>query len=53
VITDHYDQILTGPDGPVPARPSENILDMVCEKYAHSNPFLPVTHFIDHATMGA
>lgn len=37
----------------VKARPSEDVLDAVYLKYAESDPFLPVTHFIDHSTMGA
>lgn len=34
-------------------RPHEDVLDEVYRRYAHSNPFMPVTHFIDHATMGS
>ncbi|HEY3818033.1 MAG TPA: hypothetical protein VGL81_12725 [Polyangiaceae bacterium] len=34
-------------------RPDEDVLDEVYRRYAPSNPFLPVTHFIDHATMGS
>jgi hypothetical protein len=33
-------------------RPHEDILDEVYEKYAHSDPFLPLIRFVDHATMG-
>ncbi|HSY24563.1 MAG TPA: hypothetical protein VK841_20695 [Polyangiaceae bacterium] len=33
-------------------RPNEEALDAAYEKYAPSNPFLPITHFVDHATMG-
>jgi len=33
-------------------RPNEDVLDTVYRKYEHSHPFLPVTHFIDHSTMG-
>ena len=35
------------------ARPHEEVLDAVYPRYADSDPFLPITHFIDHATMGA
>lgn len=34
-------------------RPDEEVLDEVYRKYENSNPFLPVTGFIDHSTMGA
>jgi hypothetical protein len=34
-------------------RPGEDVLDEVYRRYAQSNPFLPVTHFIDHTTMGS
>jgi hypothetical protein len=34
-------------------RPDEAVLDDVYRKYRGSHPFLPVTHFIDHSTMGA
>jgi len=34
-------------------RPNEDVLDEVYRKYRSSHPFLPVTHFIDHSTMGA
>src|SRR5262249_51525359 len=34
-------------------RPDEDVLDEVYGRFAQSDPFLPVTHFIDHATMGA
>jgi hypothetical protein len=34
-------------------RPGEEILDEVYQKYADSDPFMPITHFIDHSTMGA
>src|SRR6266404_2104510 len=34
------------------ARPNENVLDDVYRKYRTTHPFLPVTHFIDHSTMG-
>lgn len=34
-------------------RPNEDVLDEVYRKYADCDPFLPVTHFIDHSTMGA
>lgn len=37
----------------VKSRPHEDVLDEVYLKYAGSDPFLPVTHFIDHSTMGA
>src|SRR5262245_16929154 len=33
-------------------RPDEDVLDEVYGRFAQSNPFLPITHFIDHATMG-
>jgi hypothetical protein len=33
-------------------RPDEDVLDEVYERFAQSDPFLPITHFIDHATMG-
>src|SRR5262249_54992790 len=33
-------------------RPDEDVLDEVYGRFAHSDPFLPITHFIDHATMG-
>jgi hypothetical protein len=42
------DQMLAGL-----VRPEEDVLDDVYQKYADSHPFLPITHFIDHATMGA
>lgn len=34
-------------------RPHEELLDEVYGKYADSDPFLPITRFIDHSTMGA
>jgi hypothetical protein len=34
-------------------RPHEDVLDEVYLKYADSDPFMPITHFIDHSTMGA
>jgi hypothetical protein len=34
-------------------RPDEDVLDEVYRKYQHSHPFLPMTHFIDHSTMGS
>jgi hypothetical protein len=45
---DHYTRILARRP-----RPDEDILDAVYENYAQSSPFLPVTHFTDHATMGS
>jgi len=45
---DHFEHLLAGKE-----RPHEDVLDEVYSKYAHSNPFLPVIHFVDHATMGA
>lgn len=33
-------------------RPDEDILDDVYRKYRDSHPFMPVTHFVDHSTMG-
>jgi hypothetical protein len=33
-------------------RPDEDVLDAVYRRFADSDPFLPITHFIDHATMG-
>src|SRR5215510_4661248 len=33
-------------------RPDEDVLDEVYGRFAQSDPFLPITHFIDHATMG-
>ena len=33
-------------------RPDEDVLDAVYERFAQSDPFRPITHFIDHATMG-
>lgn len=44
---DHYTRILARD-----ARPGEALLDGIYEQFAHSDPFLPVTHFVDHATMG-
>jgi hypothetical protein len=35
------------------SRPHEQILDEVYRRYAKSDPFLPVVHFVDHATMGS
>lgn len=35
------------------SRPYEEVLDEVYRKYADSDPFLPITRFIDHSTMGA
>ena len=34
-------------------RPDEDVLDAVYLHYRDSHPFLPVTHFVDHSTMGA
>ena len=34
-------------------RPDEDVLDTVYRKYERSHPFLPITHFIDHSTMGS
>src|SRR5690348_6470145 len=34
-------------------RSNEDVLDEVYLKYADSSPFMPITHFIDHSTMGA
>ncbi len=34
-------------------RLNEDVLDEAYRKYVNSDPFLPITHFIDHATMGA
>lgn len=34
-------------------RRNESVLDEAYLVYADSNPFLPITHFIEHATMGA
>src|SRR5579871_3314114 len=34
------------------SRPHEEVLDPVYRKYERSHPFLPVTNFIDHSTMG-
>jgi hypothetical protein len=34
-------------------RSNEEVLDEAYRKYADSDPFMPITHFIDHATMGA
>jgi hypothetical protein len=44
---DRYKRILA-----YDARPNEDVLDAVYEKYARSTPFLPITHFVNHATMG-
>jgi hypothetical protein len=33
-------------------RPCEDVLDDVYLKYHDTNPFMPVTHFVDHSTMG-
>jgi hypothetical protein len=33
-------------------RPDEDVLDEVYGRFAQSDPFLPITHFNDHATMG-
>ena len=33
-------------------RPDEGVLDDVYQKYRDSHHFMPVTHFIDHSTMG-
>src|SRR5215475_165727 len=33
-------------------RPDEDVLDEVYLRFAQSDPFLPITHFVDHATMG-
>lgn len=46
-MNDRYKRILAREK-----RPSEEVLDGVYDKFARSNPFLPVTHFTDHATMG-
>lgn len=34
-------------------RLNEDVLDEVYQRYAGSDPFLPITGFIDHSTMGA
>jgi hypothetical protein len=34
------------------SRPHEEVLDDVYRKYADSHPFRPITHFVDHSTMG-
>jgi hypothetical protein len=46
--TDEFDGLLAGEQ-----RPDEDVLDTVYTKYAHSDPFIPVIRFIDHATLGA
>src|SRR5262245_44996033 len=33
-------------------RPDEDVLDEVYLRFAQSDPFLPIIHFVDHATMG-
>jgi len=33
-------------------RPDEDVLDEVNLRFAQSDPFLPIVHFVDHATMG-
>jgi len=33
-------------------RPDEDVLDEVYLLFAESDPFLPIIHFVDHATMG-
>jgi hypothetical protein len=33
-------------------RPDEDVLDDVYRKYRDSHPLMPVTHFVDHSTMG-
>lgn len=38
---------------PPDARRHEEALDPIYIKYADSDPFLPISHFIDHTTMGA
>jgi hypothetical protein len=48
IVTPHsVDRILAHGD-----RANEDALDDVYRKYRSSHPFLPVTHFIDHSTMG-
>jgi hypothetical protein len=33
-------------------RPDEDVLDEVYLRFAQSDPFLPIIHFVDHVTMG-
>ena len=47
-VTNRVDDILVRDD-----RPCEDVLDEVYRKYHDTNPFMPVTHFVDHSTMGA
>lgn len=41
------------PDPDETTRPHEEVLDEVYRRHAASDPFLPITHFLDHTTMGA
>jgi len=34
-------------------RPDEGVLDDVYRKYQDSHPFMAITHFVDHSTMGS
>src|ERR1044071_5741029 len=34
------------------SRPHEDVLDEVYERYAFSDPFVPMIRFVDHSTMG-
>jgi hypothetical protein len=46
-VSSRIDDILARTD-----RPCEDVLDDVYAKYHDTNPFMPVTHFVDHSTMG-
>jgi hypothetical protein len=46
-VSSRIDDILVRDD-----RPCEDVLDDVYRKYHDTNPFMPVTHFVDHSTMG-
>jgi hypothetical protein len=46
-VSSRIDEILVRGD-----RPCEGVLDDVYRKYHDTNPFMPVTHFVDHSTMG-
>jgi len=46
-VSSRIDDILVRED-----RPCEEVLDDVYAKYHDTNPFTPVTHFVDHSTMG-
>jgi len=46
-VSSRIDEILVRDD-----RPCEDVLDDVYRKYHDTNPFMPVTHFVDHSTMG-